>query len=931
MFYTNRRAARTCRAAVALGTAIWAGAAWTDDAGVAGSVTAAAPAQSASAEPSAGPIEEVIITGRYRSAATDVLAERLESEVSVDLLNAESIARLGDTNVASALRRAPGITVRDDKYVYVRGLGERYSSSLLNGAGVPSPDLTRDVLPLDIFPAEIIDSLAVTKGYTPGLPADFGGGNVDIRTKRVPDGAVLGVKFNTGWNSESGNSGWTYNGGGDDSWGEDDGTRALPDALVAGLDTYYGNLSPSNILTVLRMEGTVPPPTFTQADTINRELAAELNRNVDPKKLDLEPDVEGEATAGYRWYLTDDLEVGFLALGSYENEQRNHERVNRRVVSPELNYATTERTTDLVNWTGALNLGVRFTEDHEIGTFSMALRNTEDETSNSVTCLDGQFNDCNSATQPTQGRLYNIRYEERELRVNQVNGTHRLGDATLVLLPDWAGVLEWARDAEFQWYYSDATAESDIPNEVRYGLIETLDPVSGAVLSSQVRPTAAAGEYRFSELHDDVESYGSSLTLPRSWGKWDVSLRGGYDYLEKARQYEQYAFGLGSTSAGFQTVAEGAPSEVFSDANVLDLATGIRITAGLGGTGLESYLAGQITDAGYFEVDAEWDSTWRFFGGVRWENFQQVTVPIDLLAYTTPRVPIPPEEIAQSAINDDGWYPALAVTWVRQGFWADDFQLRLGWSQTVARPDLREISRSTYIDPLTQAQVRGNPFLEPSDLANYDLRGEWFWENGDNFTVSLFLKDIADPIETVQGGATEENVLFNFVNGDAAEIYGVELEGLKTLEFLADALGDWVNGFYVAGNVTLSDSEIQLDPGPGVGNVTNEQRQLTQHSKWVGNLQVGYDSPNGRHGATLAWNGFDERILYAGINGFDDAFEQPFHSLDLTYSWFTSDRLAFKFRARNLLNEPLEVKQDGVTVIEQEIGMTWLVDVSWSL
>ncbi|MFM7119902.1 MAG: TonB-dependent receptor plug domain-containing protein, partial [Gammaproteobacteria bacterium] len=186
----------------------------------------------------AGPIEEVVVVGRFRSAATDVVSERIESEVAIDLLDAESIGRVGDSNVASALKRAPGITVRDDKFVYVRGLGERYSSTQLNGASVPSPDLTRDVLPLDIFPAEIIDALAVTKGYSPDLPADFGGGNVDIRTKRVPEDAVFRVKINTGWNSESSQSGWSYNGGSEDSWGEDDGTRALSDTLREGLDQY---------------------------------------------------------------------------------------------------------------------------------------------------------------------------------------------------------------------------------------------------------------------------------------------------------------------------------------------------------------------------------------------------------------------------------------------------------------------------------------------------------------------------------------------------------------------------------------------------------------------------------------------------------------------------------------------------------------------
>jgi TonB-dependent receptor len=878
-----------------------------------------------------GPIEEVVVLGRFQSAATDVVSERIESEVAIDLLDAESISRVGDSNVAAALRRAPGVTVRDDKFVYVRGLGERYSSTQLNGAAVPSPDLTRDVLPLDIFPAEIIDALAVTKGYSPNLPADFGGGNVDIRTKRVPEDAVFSVKLNTGWNSESGRDGWTYNGGSEDSWGEDDGTRALSQSLLNGLDDYLGNLNPNSILAALNRAGTLPVPTLPQADALNRQLALELNRNTDVRETEIDPDLEGEVTGGYRWFLTNDLEVGFLALGSYETETRNRDRINRRVNSPELNYSETERTVDTVNWTGAFNFGVRYTDDHEIGTFSMALRNTEDETSNIRTCLDGQFNDCTDDLAPAQGRFYSVRFEQRDLRVNQITGEHRLGDATLELLPDWLGFLSSVRDTEFTWYYSDARAESDIPNESRFGLVEILDPASGAVLSRQVRATASAGEYRFSELYDDVESYGSAVSVPFFWERVELTLRGGYDYVRKGRSYEQYAFGLGSTSAGFNAVAEGTPSTVFSDANVLDLATGIRITSGLGGTGLESYLAGQITEAQYYEFDLLVDGTWRLSGGARQESFQQLSVPIDVLAYTTPRVPVPAEEIEQSAINDDEWYPALAATWIKPGFWSDEFQLRAGWSRTVARPDIREISRSTYIDPLTEAQVRGNPFLISSELENYDLRAEWYWDSGDNFTVSLFLKDISDPIETVQGGATEENILFNFVNAEAAEVYGVEVEGLKSLSFLSDSVGTWVEGFFLSGNVTLSDSEIDITPGPGVGNVTNAQRRLTQHSEWVANILLGYDSPNGQHGATLAYNVFGERILFAGTNGIDDAFEQPFHSLDLTWSWFTTDNLTFKLRVRNLLQDEQEVEQQGVTILEQQVGMTWLMDVSWAL
>lgn len=306
-------------------------------------------------------------------------------------------------------------------------------------------------------------------------------------------------------------------------------------------------------------------------------------------------------------------------------------------------------------------------------------------------------------------------------------------------------------------------------------------------------------------------------------------------------------------------------------------------------------------------------------------------MPVNLLEYTRSRVPLTPEEIQASAQARDDFFPALAVTWIRPGFLADEFQLRFAYSETVARPDIREISRSTYIDPLTEARVRGNPFLTPSDLDNYDLRGEWYWDTGDNVSVSLFLKDIAVPIETVQGGATEENILFNFVNADTAEVYGLELEGLKNLDFASKWLGSWFQGFYLSGNFTISDSEISIQPGPGVGAVTNTKRRLTQHSKWVGNLQLGYDSPGGEHAATLAWNAFGSRILFAGINTLGDAFEQPFHSLDLTYSWFPTEQLTFKLRARNLLGEELEVKQDGVSIIDQDPGMTVLIDAKWAL
>ena len=872
-------------------------------------------------------MEELVVRARFKSSAVDIVSERIESDVPVDLIDAEGISRVGDGDVAQALRRMPGLTVAQGKFVYVRGLGERYSSALLNGAAVPSPDLTRNVLPLDIFPADIIEALAVQKGFSPEMPAAFGGGNVDIRTKQYPEDRLLTFKFNTGWNSFSGDSGLTYPGGDDDRMGTDDGTRALPGAIDDAIDTYRGDFSQVSIYNTMRRAG--GSPTLAEAQSINRMLATSLNRNIDIEPTDLAPDRKGEITAGHRWFPTDHLEFGFLTIGSYSNDARNRNRINRNVASPDTDFSRTQRSVDAVSITGVVNLGLQYSDDLKIGTTSMLLRNTEDDASFSLTCQQGQFNDC-ADDNPTQGRVADIRFEERELSVQQIRGEHTLGPTTLEILPILEN-LQFLHDASFSWYYSEAVATTDIPNEVRISSLDVLDAPYGNVVSTNIRSSGTAGDFRFSDLEDDVETWGSQTMLPIQLGSWDIELSGGYDYGRKARAYEQISLGLGSTSPGFNSISRGTPSEVFSDANLTNPDNGFITLLGVGGFGLESYYAAQTTEATYGKFDVLIDEKWRISGGARWENFVQVSIPIDLLEFNGSRTPFSAQEIADSTINENDIYPSLAVTYINPGFWADEFQLRFSWGETVARPDIREVSQSTYIDPLSEARVRGNPYLKPSLLSNFDVRAEWFWSEGENLTVSAFYKDVTDPIETIQGAATEDNILFNFVNAEAVSIYGVEFEGLKDLTFLEDTLGTWVGQFYVVGNVTFAESQLDIQASGLAGNITNLSRRMTQQSKWVMNAQIGFDSFSGRHGATLAYNSFGERIFFAGIESFDDAYEQPFHSLDLVYSWFLSENLTLKLRMKNLLDESVMIEQNGVTILEQDVGTTSLVDIRWEL
>lgn len=870
----------------------------------------------------AGVTEEVIVIGRQRSAASDVIQERIEQEVVVDLIGAEQISRVGDSTVSLALRRLPGVTLVSDQFIYIRGLGERYSSTTINGAYVPSPDLTRNVIPLDLFPAEIIDSLAINKGFTADMPAAFGGGNIDIRTTSIPEDFVFDFQIGSGWNSNSDGEALTYDGGDDDEFGSDDGTRALPREIGGAIQTYLGDLSPAGILRGLNRDG--QPHSIAQGLAINRELATSLNRNVDFREASNDPDITAEATLGDSWYL-DEQELwrfGAIALADYKNQWRQRERATRSAGRPDTDFDLTRETINQVALTGSVNLGLSYGEEQSVQATGLYLRNTDDEAS-----LRTRNNFNFQRESGVQLRDYGIRYEERDLELVQFKGSHTLGEDTLELLGlGDAGWLGFAKELNVSWYFSDATARTDVSGELLVAGIDQVDPDSGAVLSTAVRAEQGAARYRFTELEDQVESTGWSASKPFTLGSARLTLTGGQDQSRKVRSYLQTELGLGTTASVAQSTLQGTPGQVFTDDNILNPANGFVLT--LEGIGTESYIAAERVDAAFTKFDLNFADRWRFSGGVRWENFRQIAVPVDQHQFDVdvPKVRVPIEQLEDLLKDEDDYYPSFALTYMARDFWAEQFQLRLGWSDTVTRPDLREVAPSIFIDPINDARVIGNPNLQSAQLSNFDLRGEWFFASGDNLTVSLFYKDIERPIETIEGGGTDNDLALTFINAESAEVYGVELEWLKSMGFLADSWGNWIDAFFVAGNLTVSDSEIVI--GQQALGLTNDRRRLTQQSDYVANLQIGFDAPNRVHSATLVYNFVGERLYFAGSGGAPDAFEQPFNSLDLTYTFYPTDALSLKLRAQNLLDEKAQVERAGVVTLEQQVGITLKLDAA---
>ncbi|NNC64878.1 MAG: TonB-dependent receptor [Gammaproteobacteria bacterium] len=845
------------------------------------------------------PIEEVVVVGRFLSAAESLVNERITVPFSADFLGADVIARAADPDIASALRRVPGLTVVDGKFVYVRGLGERYSNVMVNGAAVPSPELTRSVIPLDLFPTSIVESIKIQKSPSPNVPANFGGGAIDIRTTGIPNDVVAEVRLGMGYNEISDSNGRLFPTTG----------SPLPPQVFDAINTYRGNVSVTRILSTLRQTDPLAP--FSQAESIHQGLIDSMDLNIGGRTESLDPDTRFRGALGNSWDLNQDWRIGALFNVSYRDSFRNEDQARRNVGSPDTRFFDVERTVQEERTVGAINVGLEYLADHSLNFASYVIQNDEAQANASR-----GYDTNNELIDGDQRIIWETRLEQRELKLNQLSGSHVFADTGGIIgqFLDTFGLT----NLEFDWFLSDAVATTDIPNQGRFNGGATVDPNTQEVLSERLQGGSTQGRFSWLNLEDNQLSWGGNLVLPIEFENTYVTVSGGWWGTQKDRDYRGYTLSLNAIQS-----LPGDPATALTPANVT-VDNGYELSL-VNNLGTESYLATQNIDAYYGMVDVDLSASWRFTAGWRYEDFRQTVLPVDLLDFSGQSIVALQEALAQPdqrlAIQEDDNFGSMALTFNSDGlFGSEQYQIRASYGETVVRPDLREVAPVTYIDPDLFTRVSGFDGLQSSPIDNFEIRGEFFYGNGDNFTVSLFAKDILAPIERVRRPGTDDDFLLTFENGLSGEISGIEFEGLKSLPA----------GFFLSGNVTLSDSEVVLDPN-SPNDITNFTRRMTGHSEWVANATLGFDSDNGMHSAYLNYNAFGERIFAAGANNNGDVFEQPFDSLGLVYKWFPTDQIEVQVRLDNILDETRRFEQisgssgnqgETVTVLEQEVGAT---------
>ena len=793
-------------------------------------------AQDPAADDASTDVEEVVVLGRFIPQPL-----RRTSEV-IAYLGREDLERAGDDNAAGALTRLTGLSVVGGRFVYVRGLGERYSSALLNGSPLPSPEPLQRVIPLDLFPSNILASATVQKTYSPQFPGEFGGGVIDLRTLGVPREDFFSISASLGANSETtGQEGLLYAGGDYDETGFDDGTRDFPDALSLAVSTgrriQDGNFTP----TTLQIIG---------QNFVNAELNV-IQRN------EIRPNYAVDASGG----LSRETSVGrFGVIGVFGFDSSWRTRrglqqegavdIDELVVRTDYDF---ESTTNQITLNGLLGFGFD-SEDHEVQWTNLYVHDTLKEAR-----IRQGFDDL------AGGEVLDSFTEwfERELLLTQLAGESRFLGGRL----------------EVDWRLSAARASRDAPYErrIRYRL------VNGFYLSDTLRDD---NNTRFTVVKDDVLSSGIDFRyeIPLS-SERNLTLLGGYSGLNNTRDSVQRDFRFRAVNALSVQQQAQRVDFLLSGFNIRpDLLVIQEVT---GAEGAAAYEADLDVQAVYAGVDWEVLPLVRIAAGLRYEDATQTVAPRDLFGG-------PPPETA-APLENTYVLPAATITWN----FAENQQIRLGASGTIARPQFRELAPSQFLDPDNDRTFIGNPFLTDSELVNLDARYEWYFRQGQFFTAGVFYKDIDRPVEAIvnEAGASLQTT---FINAPRAVVYGAEFE-IRTYFRVPESYSFFQNRyfenkrFFLNVNYTYTSSEVQAEEGDVVFplSANGASRPATDfivdgaplqgQSSNLANLQFGYEHSEARSQATILLNYADERVSARGRPGQPDFVQDPGVQLDFTY------------------------------------------------
>jgi TonB-dependent receptor len=822
----------------------------------------------------ASELETVTVSaGAIRTTENALMSVKRNAANLMDGISASTFRQIGDGDAASAVKRVTGVSIEGGKYVYVRGLGDRYTKTVLNGMDIPGLDPDRNSIQMDIFPTNVIDNIIVSKSFTAELPADFTGGVVDIETKDFPEEKSVKLSLSGGINpSMHFNSNFlTYDGGQTDWLGFDDGTRAIPTGGRIDIPQF----------------GEVVGKPTSPAGVEYQQILSDFNKTLGGYRNNSLMDfglgfslgnqiARSKVTWGYNVAVTYKNETEF-----YQDAQYSLYAKPRETTETELEPLETQVGDYGVNnvMLGGLAGIAMKTANSKYKINFIHLQNGESKA--------GEFDFVNTNLGANfAAKQYNLEYSERSMTSILLAGTHYLG----------------GRNWEVNWRLAPTRSTMDDP-DIRF----TRFRLPNNTISTEVGlPTRIWRSLEEENLVGKLD-----LTRKLSIFSNDAKFRFGGAYAYKNRDFNIQSFQFNTGNTEFT----GDPNAILNQENLFSLTNrnGVRYNPDFIPINPNQYQSDLSNIAGYGSIEAYPLPKLKAIVGLRMEKYVQYYTG------TNQNATIVLEN--EKVLDDIDFFPTVNLVFNLK----ENQNLRLSASRTIARPSFKELSYAEILDPLTSRTFIGGLFEERSEggtellwdgnltstrINNYDLRWEAFQDKGQMLSVSAFYKTFDRPIEIVQfvsdpGSFQPRNV------GDGT-VAGLEFEFRKSLSTIAPAL----KNFSWNTNVTVTESQIKMSPSEfksrsltaKEGEIVKDTRDMAGQAPYIINTGLAFQDYSTGWEAGIFYNVQGPTLNYVGFGNRTDTYSVPFNSLNLNLNktFGADERVQAGFGVENLLNQKRE-------------------------
>ena len=822
-------------------------------------------------------LDEVIITTSLkRNTEASILYLQRNSVKLMDGLSLESIKNSGASDIASAVKNIPGVSVQRGKYVYVRGLGDRYTKTSLNGVDVPGLDPDRNTLQLDLFPSSILENVIVSKSSTADQGADFTGGAINIVTKDIPNKEGYSASLGLGYNSDFhfNKNYLTYKGSKTDFLGFDNGLRDNP----------------------IPSQQYIPLP--QENGEVVEILTKRFTKNLAARRETSFMDYNFSFTAGNQFDVGNN-KLGYVAAISYRNETQYFSQyidgqVFRKNVNPTIYELNTDRTqqgeggTNNVLISGIAGLSFK-TEKSKYKFNILHIQNGESKAS--------IFNQQNRIQNSNQIKKDNLIYTQRSITNLLLNGKHSIDQES-----NWT--LDWKLSPSLALVYDKDFRVT--PFKV------SIDELTG-IETYTIEPSESGLPTRiYRDLNEgNIVSNIDIINKHTFLGK-EAKLKLGVGYAYKTRKFvvERFSFPLLNIVSDF---ANGDPDQILADQNIYDASINsgvfVRRDSGISDT----YDSQMSIASAYASEEFKITDWFQAVVGLRFEKFQ--------LVYTGERQD--GTKLNKATILDKSdFFPSTNLIFDLNEEGSQ--KIRTSYARTTARPSFKEASLAEIFDPINNTFFIGNINVQPTYINNFDLRYEKYGENGDFYAISGFYKSFKDPIElSFIRSATGQFTPLNL--GDAI-VYGTEIEIRKNLGFIPG-----LEKFRINTNLSLINSEQEFSDDEKAnrednlrsGEVLDDTRPLQGQSPYLVNFGIDYTNDNGWN-AGLFYNVQGKTLQIVGSGDIPDVYTLPFNNLlfnaSKTFGKNKNATISLKFE--NLLNSNIESVYESYKA-EDQIYSKW--------